>query len=41
MVFALGAPIAEQSVQIAFQSQGERRMIAEQRALCAHTSGGT
>jgi len=41
MVLALCAAIVKQSAQVAFESQGERRMIAEQRALCAHTSRGT
>ena len=41
MVLALCAAIVKQSAQVAFESQGERRMIAEQGALCAHTSGGT
>ena len=39
MVFALGAPIAEQGVQIAFQSQGERRRIDEQ-SLSTRPDGG-
>jgi len=39
MVFALGTAIAEQGVQIAFESQRERRRITEQ-ALCARTDRG-
>jgi hypothetical protein len=40
MLFALGAAIPEQGVQVAFESQREGRTI-EKEALCTRESGRT